>query len=902
MFRFLELELHHWDLWRAARVPLDADVVLVTGPNGAGKTTLIDAVRQLLNSPRLSSRRRLQHYLRQPDAPALIRAVVSNVDPAGAPPFHRERLTTAEVTLACALVPSGGGTPDKRFAILPGRASLADLRARLLESREFYPPERYARALEHAGVSRSLMSVLAIEQGKTNALFDLKPRELFQRVLEMLGDHAILERYREARRRYEDTDRELMRQVLALGSAQTDLTRVRREVQRLADWEGARDKVGELERRLPAAELQSLLAMRKDATSKSRELQTKVRQGELEATEAQGRRDRAAADAAEAEHDLVCARTGEENARAAWNDATRAEAEAATVLRHLEERRRACDAIVPGELAALEREHGVALREQIAAETGERAAADRARDAAQKLERLLAGLPDYPETVVRTLLALAAHGIDATVLAATVEVADVALAESLEAALGDARYALLVAPVDHDRAIKLARTHDFPGPIHDGPTLDAPGRSGSLHLAPGAPGWLPSWLAAIDLAADGSWRDARGTWVAKPEARVLGEAARAAAVVDARREVEDAERALQTVREAVSMARARQEDLASAVERERHRQRLLDELRTLPDASARVNEAAERLQDATESFAGARELNETARERCVAATRARDESEAKLKTIQDRLAGERVALDGAVEQLRTIEHRIGEIGARVSPELTALAEQGQLDGPDTVRADLHRAQESFATLPEPPASTIREEERHLRANVEDLERHVTARRREAEEARAELAECRKRYLEVVSSTLVDYRHRAASIGAAASVSIEMELPRLADDDRALDEAGIHVRLGFDGKDLLPLGDASFSGGQQVIAGLILLMAMAETDGHGFFMLDEPFAHLSIDRIDDVGRFLRATRSQFILTAPTTLDRAQLDPASLLIVLQKKRPDEPFAPVPIVAVA
>jgi hypothetical protein len=64
------------------------------------------------------------------------------------------------------------------------------------------------------------MSVVAIEQGKTNSLFDLKPRELFQRVLEMLGDQAILERYREARRRYEDTDRELMHQVIALGTSE----------------------------------------------------------------------------------------------------------------------------------------------------------------------------------------------------------------------------------------------------------------------------------------------------------------------------------------------------------------------------------------------------------------------------------------------------------------------------------------------------------------------------------------------------------------------------------------------------------------------------------------------------------------------------------------------------------
>lgn len=902
MFRFLELELHHWDLWRAVRMPVDADVVLVTGPNGSGKTTLIDAIRQLLNAPRLSSRRRLQHYLRQPDAPALIRAVVSNVDAAGAPPFRRERLTTPEVTLACALVPSGGGTPEKRFAVLPGRPSLGELRARLLESRDFYAPERYGRVLEHAGVSRSLMSVLAIEQGKTNSLFDLKPRELFQRVLEMLGDQAILERYREARRRYEDTDRELMRQVIALGAAQAELTRVRREVQRLVEWEEARGKVAELEARLPAAELQRLLAVRRDATSKSRELQTKVRLGEGELTEAQVRRDQMVAEAAQAEIELGRTRTEENDAQTAWDDANRADAATAAILAQLEQKQRELEAIMPADLAAVEREHDGALRERIGAEDEERAASECADEATQKLERLLAGLPDYPDTVARTLETLAAHGIQTTILAATVEVTDIGVAESIEAALGDARFALLVLPADHERTVKLARTHNFPGPVYAGPRTEATERAGSLDLTRGAPAWLSSWLAGIELAADGSWRDARGTWVAKADERVLGEAGRAAAVADARREREAAARRIDGAHEAVAAARARHEQVATALERERQRQRLFADLREFPGVRLRATETAAVLRETSERLRDARAAHDIARETSTAATRARDEADSKAKTVLERLAGERNALDDAIRHLRATEEQVSALTDQITPDLRTRAEQGELDGPDTVRADLRRAQEIFMTLPEPPPPTIREEERHLRANVEDLERHVADRRREADEARVELGECRARYLEVVSSTLVDYRQRAAGIAAAAAVVVEMELPRLADDDRTLDEAGIHVSVGFDGKDPLPLGDASFSGGQQVIAGLVLLMAMAETDGHGFFMLDEPFAHLSIDRIDDVGRFLRATRSQFILTAPTTLDRAQLDPASLLIVLQKKRPDEAFAPVPIVAIA
>jgi hypothetical protein len=67
-----------------------------------------------------------------------------------------------------------------------------------------------------------------------------------------------------------------------------------------------------------------------------------------------------------------------------------------------------------------------------------------------------------------------------------------------------------------------------------------------------------------------------------------------------------------------------------------------------------------------------------------------------------------------------------------------------------------------------------------------------------------------------------------------------------------------------------------SGGQQIIAGLVLLMSMAETEGDSFFFVDEPFAHLPLDRVDDVGKFLRRSGVQFLMTVPTTLDRGQLD--------------------------
>ena len=81
----------------------------------------------------------------------------------------------------------------------------------------------------------------------------------------MMGDRAVLERYREARGRYEESEREVARQGQDLQRAQIELNRVRREVTRLEEWERAAEKVFDLERR------------RNEAAQKLPELRTKLK-------------------------------------------------------------------------------------------------------------------------------------------------------------------------------------------------------------------------------------------------------------------------------------------------------------------------------------------------------------------------------------------------------------------------------------------------------------------------------------------------------------------------------------------------------------------------------------------------------------------------------------------------
>ena len=79
--------------------------------------------------------------------------------------------------------------------------------------------------------------------------------------------------------------------------------------------------------------------------------------------------------------------------------------------------------------------------------------------------------------------------------------------------------------------------------------------------------------------------------------------------------------------------------------------------------------------------------------------------------------------------------------------------------------------------------------------------------------------------------------------------------------------------------------------------LILLIAllMDDTRPGGFVFIDEPFAHLDVANIDRVGRFLGATRAQYLITTPVTHNANVFAPAQLTLVTSKKAPGEGWAP-------
>jgi len=494
----------------------------------------------------------------------------------------------------------------------------------------------------------------------------------------MMGDRAVLERYREARGRYEESEREVARQGQDLQRAQIELNRVRREVTRLEEWERAAEKVFDLERR------------RNEAAQKLPELRTKLKNGESERIRLERDREEAEAAARTAEAKLAAARREEGEATVAFEQAARSEGALAAEVSALEEAAAAVARLPARDLAAVELDEAAAARTRVLAEaTAERADTEE-REARERLAVLEAGRPAHPAPVERMLAALAGRGIAATLLAAVVE-AEAGASAAAEAALGDARYALAVAPEHEPLALALAAEHAFPGPIWSGPTVSGPEDAGPLRLEAGAPACLRAWSAAVRLGPDGSWTDERGRWAARDVEPALGERAREAGLAAARQRAKSVAATVAADRAALDVATRAHGEVAKALGEERRRCELAARVARLPERKAALAAADEQL-------ALARALHEEKKHDVVAAStllqRARADarqSEKGLEELERRLEGERKALREAEEETLQADEEIRALSRDVAPELRARAERMELDSVETTRAPQHAA-------------------------------------------------------------------------------------------------------------------------------------------------------------------------------------------------------------------
>jgi len=910
MFRLLELETVHWDFWRSFRLPLDASIVTISGPNGSGKTTLLDALRTLLALD-CSKKRDYKRYVRRNGEDfCWLRGVIDNQRAPGSSrrPFGLP-YTGDRITLACRIDKKGGDW-TRKYWIADGEVALAELE----KQGEEFGVRDYQRILHGAGLSPAIARVLSLEQGQTDKLCELSPRELLDLVFQVFGDKDVLDRYLEARHHQEHTARELdagQNQLEALGN---NLEKHEQKVNRYREWQRLNQErielVSETRPRLEHCLLQreaehaarTLLVQRRDW--RARRAERAVLQMDSDALEAA------------IEQALLRKRAADDNEKIqnqALNEINHELGGWETIVRQqqrLEEQAQAGGGEVADarEIERLESQRADLLV-SIAGLQQRRTQLD------EMLENLAAGRRADPHDVAAFRQALSAADIAHHLLTDVVEIVDAGWQPAVEAALAPfAHIVLLQHGRDAERAMALGEKQRYRNFIVPECVNAGLPPQGSLlevvRFSSAVPEWLLRTLERTrrveDVAAgsklprgedwitrQGYLRERRGGRFAAPEQMRFGRAR-----LDALRD----ERA--ALDKQLAPLKAQQADLASKINGMK--------------AQLTGETAAAQLAQRAAEFAEARTHYEALvlRRRDNGVLAAQHEREAADKAIADlrsRRSGldvERARLDKEIAERENRSGRDEQIRRRLKLRRDrrqmpgawrdAAANQQLLETwRDATNIDRRLAEidtkfadESWET--DEAVVALRD---RIAANYRQMEADLAARRRDNELASEQTQAAREHYIAVLRHTVGRYAKNLKTLGEVAGIRVDHEPVALGNDDVTLAQAGLAVRFDFDAKGFMGMNDGDASGGQQVMKSLILLVAlmMEESRPGGFVFIDEPFAHLDIVNIERVSGFLKATKAQYLLTTPVTHNVNIYDPATLTLVTFKKRPGETWAP-------
>ncbi|MGN7874088.1 ATP-binding protein [Roseateles sp. 22389] len=930
MFHLQSLELLHWDYCRRVSMPLDGNIITIAGPNGSGKTTLLDAMRTLLGLE-CSGGRTYKTYARHANAEhAWLRALVDN-RPRGrqnsSRPFASSLLYADQVTLACRISRQGGDWV-RRYILVDGVHEIEELDTKA--DKDWLGIEAWKKRLEAAGLTRAIGRVLALEQGQTDRLCELSPKELLRLVFEVFGDQEVLDRYELARNHQQQLVKEVEQAQHELSHAQAQLSDLSNRVNSYQQYQ-LRLK----ERERLATEVVPVLQWSEQRQRTAQQLRELHRQRLFARSDERGISDKRA--------QLLALFKAQEAARDKLADLEQQRKEARQAFEAARDGERPMEQLAKREddlkaLAAVETD-GAALTAKLE-ELGTRQHQlresftrqnDQQRKAQQAMDELTGHrVPPPPSEVTRFRKALDEAGIAHHVLADAIDIADDAWRAAAEGFLRPSRWVVVLArSSDEGQAYRIASRERYRHyVVADGEHAPAVSPKDSLlsvlKFNAKAPGWLLRQLASIRCVADtekgaqagGEWitteayyRDGRGgrsLWV-EPREYQFGDSA-----LDARRASLDKELTRYDL-ELSKLAKEQLEierqlkDAQRAAQGHKAAQELVERAEEFAEARARLPGLRQsRIEAATRMAALDQEHDRTV----AAATRTErdyESAQASLKASEDNVlraerdwAGKRDDLIATARASR--EARAKFPAAWVHPmRLQALRDEFE-NAKQAEIASRHVQQELDTGVWETDAGV---QERHARMQVAVLEQttQLDDRRASNEMARIAAFNARERYIDVLRATVRRYKKNVQELGELAGVHAQAELPHLDNDDTVLAQAGLHVKFNFDGKGEVGLNDGEASGGQQVLKSLILLVGLMKDDDApgGFVFIDEPFAHLDVRNIQLVGHFLKSTRAQYLLTTPITHNVEVFEPSEITLVTSKKPRGERWAP-PIAVLA
>lgn len=927
MLRLEEIQFINWGPLRTDAVPfMTHDINLVTGSNGSAKTCFVNGIKVLLgvSLPKGSEAR---EWIFNPVAladidenmtaaeQAWLRGTFCNPRVRGGHRFFAwegDEFEVAEhATVVCVV-----RRDSIRYRILPGRVQWQEpIAASLSRFQEEHPlagvrwkgPRIYDDALSRMGVSRAMRGVLALPQGETGELLNESPSGLLRKILQLTGKQSIIDAYTEERKKFEQAEVKFKETSRSLEMERLALDRLDRDAQRYLEWRS--DQV-EYERLrdvfVPAAAYRDAVRLRDSRANDLEGLEETISNKDAELA---GKRDQLPVCSAELQRrqsersDLMRRRdTAARGLRRVDRIVTRVQADAEQAAAS----RQHAVALVAGRSAdQLEAERGLAGREWRRCNRAQELVDQEVEALATEAAALRAGRAAAPAAVLQFRDRLAAIGVDSTLLADVLEPADTP-ARQIEAALGDAVWALVVSAADFGRAVRAARDEEYGYPI---------ARAGSGHpvavlAGVHGPDHLAALLVDLDVpaardvgvddygirgaGADGFFHLPSLAQLRAPAAPRIGAQARAARLAEIERRLPRVEEERRITAGAATAAAARLRELDEALG-------LLVQMAALGTEVRRLHTHLERARD-VQARMGVLQAERTARvdelgpvvgqlETTVSQLRDQiDVAEAQLVSLRSQVTARQAAVIAAEESIQLLAP---------TPEQLEAASDEQLGSSDDLRSQSEKAERRANDEGRYPrdirSESVLGQREDQRETVSRADEALGGVGRDMEALRRHMDRAREAYDDNVNATISALNTKFREV--CESAGVVGELRRVAGDGRGeygLDVLAAHKR----GERPLSYQKRNFhSGGQTVkIAILLLLSAMSMGDEGSAEMLimDEPIAHMSAENADQIAQVIvdLKDKAQFILAMPTNAETLRVHWAAWQIALLSRRPGEP----------
>ncbi|MCJ8330090.1 MAG: AAA family ATPase [Lentisphaeria bacterium] len=927
MFEFKYVELMNWAYWPTVNLPLDQRTIMITGPNGSGKTTFLDALRVLLRAPRLSSNRRFTDYIIGKVDTVVIRGVVTN-DAFGRDhrPFEFKGFDCEEVTLA-AILKKKSGRWERRYVIAENDISLDDIKQ--IPKNQQLSPEAYTYEIGEAGFSAAFLKVLALEQGQTDKLCEKSPRELLDLLLEVHGDKQVINQYKDARQNYHSANMEITQLGARLAEEQAKVLASEKAADEYRRYVKLTNEKKEFEDVIiPQSEY-------RQAKERTQELEQDIKDMNLDLGPVDRRILELQDSLDNADTDLEGRRSEVDKARGLKDEMEKTERDLDIKLNTALHEKRELTRLVADakELSPenidelLEKSKNIQreiMRLEFQIEEKNRKLQPLQQDV---LELEVERRKVYPRFVEEFTSLLEQQGVKHILLCDIIDITDREWQLAVESILGRDRFTILVDKKDELNARQLAERARYRCYIvaKESGTIDtafesSPGTALEVveFVEDGAPSWVVEMLERTHLVEDvksgmkmtgasvtskGYRQDRRGGISIAVDRFYCGSMGQTSLKEDLNREINAVKSELGKLQKSLTEKREEAMQLSASIS-------IQENIDKLQNAQSRIDELDAEIKNSNSTHKEALELKRQSEIKLIEALDLFSNFERDCNDMRKELNETRSGQSDTLNELKEIQDQIAEqkiviaeTEEKLEKELlteTALAKVEDVDEITPKYYTVRRLLSDFGeTVPFEAAVEIYENHKSQYDSQRSMyEEHEEGLRKWEKEFRL----ARGKYVVVVEHTIKEYRTNVLNLSKISGIQAEIIMPDLSASEDSLEEAELQVRFGFDGKSTTGTAGVSLSGGQRVIASMVLLMSLATSGGvnrGGFFIIDEPFAHLSLERIDDVTRFLEKSLCQFILTSPTTHNVNVFSAARLQMNFRIKKPNEKFAPVPTI---